>query len=253
MKKLGLIFVGLMFSGCGGGGGDAFKANYSTLKVFSDGSGVAQGKGNDGSRALILIPEVTNIVTEANKNSGDSDLDLEMTDFPIVGSTATSTIRQGAVTAEGLTQNILIYHMDDENGMSLITIPQYGIKYFLVSGDEFTGNLSGTFSFSGDQILEGWQVGNFREIGSVTIDADFDNNVFTYNGTTESSSLIGVGVLESDTARFTDVDATLTVSGRSYEATIHGLINGSSGKNTTGVFHTNDSTPDYVGAFSAKK
>ena len=251
MKKFILLGCVCGLSACGGGGG--IDASYKTLKVFSDSAGVAVGTGSDGSKALALMPEISAIVTEINTTSDTSDTELKLEDFPIVGSTESSTIRQGALTENGVTQNFLIYDIDGEQGFGLITLPEYGMKYLLVSGSELTGNPSGTFTYRGDQIVEAWQSGAFREFGTVTIGANFDTNSFTYSGETANSSLAGTGVLEVDQGRFTDIDATLTVSGRSYETTVHGLVNGNLAETATGVFHTNDSTPDYVGAFVAKK
>lgn len=252
MKKFVLLGCVCGLSACGGGGGQ-IDASYKTLRVFSDSSGVAVGTGSDGSKALVLMPEISAVVTEINSTSDTSDTELNLEDFPVVGNTERSTIRQGAVTEDGLTQNFLIYEIDGEQGFGLVTLPEYDMKYLLVSGSEMIGNPSGAFTYTGDQIVEAWQSGAFREVGTVTIGANFDTNSFTYSGETANSSLTGTGILEVDQGRFTDIDATLIVSGQSYETTIHGLVNGNVAETATGVFHTNDSTPDYVGAFVAKK
>ena len=57
----------------------------------------------------------------------------------------------------------------------------------------------------------------------------------------------------TSTDKLTSVDANIIANGSTYTATIHGLLSGSGASSVTGVFHTNDSRPDYAGAFVAKK
>lgn len=252
MRNIILGFLaGFTVSACGGGGGPV-EVSYNTLRVFSDGAGVAVGT-TGATKELTLIPEVSAVVTEVNNLGDASQYTVELSSFPIIGSTANSTIRQGAITSDGITQNILIYEIDGEQGFGQITMPEYGIKYYSAQSNGDPVNPTGTFTYAGDQLVEAWQSGSFSEIGTVTITANFDSNSISYSGQTASSTLNGTGVLEVDEARFTDVDATLVVSGQTYTTTIHGLVNGTDASSTTGVFHTNDLTPDYAGAFVAKK
>lgn len=57
----------------------------------------------------------------------------------------------------------------------------------------------------------------------------------------------------SFTGKLTSVDASIIANGSAYTATIHGLLSGAGASSVTGVFHTNDSRPDYASAFVAKK
>ena len=49
------------------------------------------------------------------------------------------------------------------------------------------------------------------------------------------------------------MDANLTVNENSYVSSIHGMINGAGATSLSGVFYSNDLTPDYVGAFTVVK
>lgn len=254
LKYIAAISATLGLAACGGGG--SVSQSYSSVSVLNDGSGVA--KANlDSTTALVLIPNVDTYIANGNAGlNGAGDDNFELNQVPIIGTTSVATIRQGAVSAsDGISQNITVYEINDATeGFGLVELPQYGVSYFIAASEKPLSNVpSGTFTYTGNQVVRHWQGGSFKEFGDVTINADFTNKSFDYTGSSSNAALNGTGYLDTSTGRLTDVDASLTANGSTYTATIHGLLSGSGASSVTGVFHSNDSTPDYAGAFVAKK
>ena len=244
----------LMLSACGGGGGSP-DLSYKAVRVFSDGSGVAVGTSDDGSKIMVLAPEIGAIVAIDSSSSDNDDLDIELEDFPIIGSTANAIIRQGAVSSDGINQNLLIYETGNgEDGFVFVTMPEYGFEYYLTGGEALSNLPSGRFTYRGDQMIKSYQSSSgINQVGTAEISIDFDNKTFAYTGQTQTTSLTGSGILEPSQGRFTDASATLNVGTQQYDATIHGLLNGNGASSATGVIHSNESTPRYGGAFVTQK
>ena len=251
--KIAAAALSVILTGCGGGGGSP-DVSYKAVRVFSDGSGVAIGTQDDNSKGLLLAPEIASLISLSAESDGNDDLDIELEDFPIVGTTATSVIRQGAVSSDGVTQNLLIYEAGNgEDGFALITMPEYGLEYYLTGGEVLANVPSGTFVYRGDQIVRSYSGSGLDQSGTLQINANFDDGTFTYTGQTSTTSMNGTGILEAAQGRFTDTDASLTVGSRSYETTIHGLLHGDGAASAAGVFHSNEATPLYGGAFVAER
>jgi hypothetical protein len=253
-KYCAVIAATFALTACGGGGG--VTQGYSSVSVLSDASGVA--KANlDSTTALVLIPSVDTYIANGNAGlNGAGDDNFELNQVPIIGTTSVATIRQGAVSAsDGISQNITVYEINDATeGFGLIELPQYGIRYFIAASEKPLSNIpSGTFTYTGNQVVRHWQGGSFKEFGDVTINADFTNKEFVYSGSSSNAGVNGIGYLDTSTGKLTSVDASLIANGSAYTATIHGLLSGAGASSITGVFHTNDASPDYAGAFVAKK
>lgn len=248
------IVATLVLSACGGGGGSP-EVSYKAVRIFSDGSGVAVGTSDDGSKAMVLAPEIGAIVAIDSSSSDSDDLDIELEDFPIIGSTANAIIRQGAISSDGITQNLLIYETGNgEDGFAFVTMPEYGIEYYLSAGETLSNVPSGSFTYRGDQMIKSYQTSSgINQVGTAEILIDFDNKTFAYTGQTQTTSLTGSGILEPAQGRFTDVSATLNVGAQQHNATIHGLLHGNGASSATGVIHSNEATPLYGGAFVTKK
>ena len=253
LKYCVAIFVAFALTACGGGGG--VSSSFSAVSVLSDGSGVARIAG--GSSTLVLITEVDAYIAQGNAGlTGTSDGNLKLDQVPIIGSTNVATIRQGAVTDKGGTsQNITVYEINNATeGFALIEVPQYDVVYFAAGSDKPLSNIpSGSFTYTGNQVVRHWQGGSFKEFGDVTINADFTNKEFVYSGNSANTGVNGIGYLDTSTGKLTSVDASIIANGSAYTATIHGLLSGAGASSITGVFHTNDARPDYAGAFVAKK
>lgn len=253
LKYCVAISAAFALTACGGGGG--VSSSFSAVSVLSDRSGVARVSGE--SQTLVLIPEVDAYIAQGNSGgTGTSDDNFELDQVPIIGSTSVATIRQGAVTDKsGNSQNITVYEINNaDEGFGLVEVPQYGVVYFIAGSERPLSNIpSGSFTYTGNQVVRHWQGGSFKEFGNVVIDADFTNNEFVYSGNSTNAGVNGIGYLDTSTGKLTSVDANIIANGSTYTATIHGLLSGAGASSVTGVFHTNDSRPDYAGAFVAKK
>ena len=261
VKYFAPIIATFALSACGGGGGSldigssSPEVRFQAVRVFSDGSGVAVGTSDDGSKGMVLAPEIGAIVAIDSSSSNNDDLDIELEDFPIIGSTANAIIRQGAISSDGITQNLLIYETGNgEDGFAFVTMPEYGIEYYLTGGETLYNVPSGSFTYRGNQMIKGYRSSSgFDQVGTAEISIDFDNETFEYIGQTQTTNLTGSGILEPSQGRFTDASATLNVGTQQFDASIHGLLHGYGASSATGVIHSNESTPRYSGAFVAKK
>lgn len=251
----------MVLTACGGtsigGGGDSSAtssnqqlANYSTLKVFTDGAGVARGLGVDGSHALVITPDVTLVVKESNSVT-ESDLDrLEFSDFPIVQQLATNAnVRVGAYTVDGITANVTaIEDLGGEAGLFLIDIPNYG-NLIMAAGTNYRSSPLGVHSYNGTVGIGRRSINSNPELGAFTLSADFTNSNFSYNGSTTSNTISATGLVDIPNGRFTTNSMTLNTSGIQRTGTMYGQFHGTAAASVSGVFHTSEANPVFIGAF----
>jgi hypothetical protein len=240
-----------LLTACGGGAtSNNPVASYTTLQVFNDGAGVARGTGNDGSQALVITPDVTEVVAEANTVTGSDIAGLQVSDFAIVQSLGTNAnLRSGALTTNGVTMNILaVEDLGGEAGIILAEIPNYA-SIVMVTGTQYGSAPSGTFTYSGTMGMGPRTTNATAELGSFTMSANFSNQTFTYNGTTTSNSVSGSGVLDTTNGRFATNSLAINTNNVSRTGTMYGQMHGSTAKSVSGVFNTNETSPFYTGAF----
>ena len=101
--------------------------------------------------------------------------------------------------------------------------------------------------------VAGGRYSSFAEIGSLSMTANFSNNTFSINGTSTNSSLTGTGFIDPANGRISSADLTFTKSGSSYGATTMGNLTGNGATDVSGVFYTNDTNPDYAGAYAGSR
>lgn len=258
IKKLTAIPVLLSLSACGGGGSGGGGgggnsdpvASFSTLKVFSDGSGVGSGVAEDGSRLVFIAPEIAAFVAEGNDLNAQDVPDLNISDFPVVQSLPTNAnLREGTITENGVVFNVtFVEDLGGEGGLALLEIPN-SASVGLATGSALTGNPIGSQTYSGTMTMGVRGATSNQEFGSFIMAADFDADTYAFDGATASNSLSGNGVIDIETGTFSSNGLNATTNGTNRTATMYGQLHGNDAESVSGVFHTNESNADYGGGF----
>jgi hypothetical protein len=243
------ILLGLL-SACGGGGGPV-TVRYSTVKTFSDNAGVAVGVASNGQQQLVIMPEVRDVVAELNANSSTNPSDV-YANLPVTSRTAYADIRSGTVIVDGVAVQALLV---DDNGGDAKLVYAYvpgAFDVLIAQGSSLGSVPSGTFTYTGthgigDRLYGGAEIGTFR------MSTDFTNKTFSYNGTTTNSSLSGTGSIDTATGVFGSASMSSRVYSSTRDATLLGMLHGSSAQSTSGVFYTNEANPRYAGGFAGSR
>jgi len=251
MRLKTLLITLPLLTACGATAPTTSVVTYTTLSVFSDGGGVFRGLGNDTGKTLIgITPDVANVVASANDAaSSDSPSGIDPSTFALVSSNSLGTIRQGSLTVGSTAVNVTVYeNIGETSALLYLAVPSDGSQ-LLALGDELSGLPTGTFRYTGQQTLGVRTSGSSPEVGSFALDANFDSNTFIYSGVTDNTTLGGSGVIDSSSGRLASTALALTTPIGNYTATMHGLFQGASAAGVTGVYHTNDTNPDFAGGF----
>jgi hypothetical protein len=135
----------ILVAACGGGGsggtsGDAVSVDATPLRVFSDGSGVGSVRavsGEEVTTGYILTPELASVLEELEAADEVTPFDANL--VPVVGSGPNTQIRQGAVTIEGVSINVIGAITDAEDAtLVLLEDPASGASILLSEGIEAT-------------------------------------------------------------------------------------------------------------------
>ncbi|MFU8864640.1 MAG: hypothetical protein ACNA7O_12060 [Rhodobacterales bacterium] len=219
---------------------------YTTLRAFSDGAGVGRGVASDGTETVFIAPDIAEVVAIANQNDPVSD--IQFSDFAVVDTRPTAVIRQGTITIEGQVANVtIIADNGGEAGLIYLDIPGYGDAVF-AAGSAFGTAPNGSFTYNGVHVVADRFFGG-SEDGTFSLTADFNNQTFSYNGSTLSSSLSGSGTIDTVNGRFSSNTLSSNVGSDTGTASMYGQLHGNSAQSVSGVFHTNESDPFYAGAF----
>lgn len=252
-KVLFALPVVSLLAACGGGSSGSIStpspsANFTTVRAFSDGAGVGRAVASDGSETVFIAPDITEVVSAANQSSSNPVTDIQFSDFAVVQVLPTAVVRQGAVTIEGVATNVLIVEDNrGEAGLVYLEIPGVADAVFAV-GSAFGTAPNGAFTYNGVHVIGNRTFGGI-ETGSFTLTADFNNRTFDYNASTTNTALAGSGTIDTANGRFASNNLGANVLGTSSTASMYGQLHGNSGESVSGVFHTNEASPFYAGAF----
>jgi hypothetical protein len=246
MKKLGVLVILFSLAGCGG---SSNLTNVSLTKVFPDRAGIITGSYANGSKVAAVWPDAAATVVESNKNTSSN---MQASSFPIVGSYSTGKVRSGAITDGRFSANITVY--EDSSGDAVLFYADEPGSYNGVMGivAPYTAP-TGTFSYSGLFAAADRTYSSSLETGSFTMSANFSAKTVVFNGQTTSYLLTGNATLDSDTGTFNSNTFRFEDANYYYEASIYGLMGGNGATATSGVFHTNDYSVDYAGAFVGQR
>jgi hypothetical protein len=250
-KIIAASFVLSTLSACGGGdGGGGVTLSATALNVFNDGAGVGRVVRSNGSEFVYIGP---NIVADVNATNGSSSVTpIDITLYPIVSQSNGYNFRQGTSTENGLTVNVIVAEKIGSGTASIAYIYNNSADAIAAGGGSFNSAPSGSHTYSG-MYLAGGRYSSFAEIGSLSMTANFSNNTFSINGTSTNSSLTGTGFIDPANGRISSANLTFTKSGSSYGATTMGNLSGNGATDVSGVFYTNDTNPDYAGAYAGSR
>ena len=244
-----LLMLSGLLSGCGAGLQTSSNP-FNVVSRFSDSAGVFKGvDAASGNTAVGISPDVVNVIKSANESSSGSVVGIDPSSFALLSSNSLGKIRQGTMAAGDLTANVTIYSNTSESA-SLILLGVPGIANILMArGTKLVGYPSGTYTYSGQHGAGRRVVGATPELGSFSLNANFNSGVFTYSGSTTNTSLTGSGVIDKTSGQIAGNSLTMRTPSRTYSATMYGNLHGNNAADVSGVFHTNDTNPDYAGGF----
>lgn len=145
-----------LLAACGGGSSGTSNnptlatTNFSTVRVFSDGAGVARAVSSDGVQGYVIVPDVALTVSTANSLTAEDLANVQVSDFPIVQVlNSNGNLRQGAMTVEGVVINITA--VEDLGGQAaafFMEIPGDS-NALVVNGTQPSNIPTGTFQYQG--------------------------------------------------------------------------------------------------------
>ena len=252
LKNFFILFLMVsIVSSCGGGsGGTTATLSATALTVFNDGAGVGRVVNSSGSEFVYIAP---NIVADVNAvNNSDSVTSVDVTLYPIVSQSNGYNLRQGTLTSDGFTANVIVAEKIGAGNASIAYIYDSTNDALAAGGGSYSNAPSGSHSYNGLYVAGG-RYSSFAEIGSLSMNANFSNNTFSINGISSNSSLTGSGFIDPSNGRISGANLTFTRSGSSYGATTMGNLTGDGATDVSGVFYTNDTNPDYAGAYAGSR
>ena len=244
-----------LLTACGGSTTSVSEtAQFTTLKQFSDSAGVARGVYADGTETVFIASNVAGIVTAANKSVGTTvgaTTTYRSTAFsgvPVTQRLSSAVVRRGTVVLEGQTANVLI--VQENNGQAgLVYMAAPSGDILTASGTAFGAAPNGVFTYNGTHIIAERSLGGGAQDGTFSLQANFNNKTFSYNGKTTSTALTGSGTIDTVRGRISSNNLSSNVNGVTSTATLYGQLHGTVAQSTSGVFHTNEADPNYAGAF----
>jgi hypothetical protein len=176
-KIIVAIFILSTLSACGGGGGGTLSA--TALTVFNDGAGVARVVNSNGSEFVYIAP---NIVADVNAtNNSGSVTPVDITQYPIMSQSNGYNLRQGTMTADGVTANVIVAEKIGSGTASIVYIYNNSGDALAAGGGSFSSAPSGSHTYNGLYVAGG-RYSSFAETGSLSMTANFADNTFSING-----------------------------------------------------------------------
>jgi len=259
LKLISILGALLILTGCGGGGSGSGANPPSqnlavALSVLSNGQGIARISGG-AIVGLVFSPQIATVVQDMNTSwqSGNSSSvgDLNPSNFPVVSTTATTETRKGTITSDGVTVNATILKNNATNNATGRYIEIPGDADILIVVGDSSSNIptTGTATFTGVFTQNARSVIAPGQLGTFSLSVNYSASTFTLNATSTSAALSGSGTINLTNGLFASSDMAFSVNGARYTANLYGNLNGGSATSVSGLFFTNDSTPDYAGSF----
>ena len=245
MRLITIFFILPLLTACGA----SSSIKYTTVSVFKDKGGVFLGSNKEGQTVIGMSPYVAEVVASSNDSTSSNSADLDKNSFNLLSSNSFGKIRQGSLTVGSRAVNVLVYEDTAEiAGLFLVPVPSEGLL-MMAGGDKLNGLPTGTFRYSGQNVVSVRASGSYREVGTFVLDVDFTSQKFDFAGTTASNTINGSGVIDSSNGRFGSNSLSFRRNGTKYDATMYGVFSGTNAKAVSGIYHTNDAYPDFAGGF----
>ncbi len=256
-KIITTFLVIAFLSGCGGGGGGGSSASSNqavVLSVLSNAQGIARITGGN-SVGLFYSPQISTIVQSMNQSwqNGSSSAvgDINPANFPVISTTATTETRKGTITSDGVTINVTALKNNATTNAAGVYFEIPGDADILMVAGDAASNIptTGSGTFTGVFTQNARSVIAPGQLGSFTLTIDYAASTFVFNATTSTASLSGNGTINLATGLYASSNMSFSNNGVSYTANLYGNLNGSGVTSVSGLFFTNDTTPDYAGSF----
>ena len=246
------VSLGLLVQACGGGGSSAVSTNFTTMTVFSDGAGVARMSNSSGGEGYYIAPNIVADVAASNASS-EPITAVNILDYPIMSVSNGYNLRQGTLSSGGVSMNVVLAEKIGSQEASIAYVYNNSSDAIASFARNYSSAPTGTHTYNGMHIAGG-RYTSFAEIGTLSLTANFSNNTFSINGSTSNSSLSGTGYIDASTGRISSGNLTfVSPDSTSYSATTLGNLSGSTASDVSGVYYTNDSNPDYAGAYAGSR
>ena len=239
--------IASLVAGCGGANTTP-TATFTVLKEWSDGVGVGKGNDSEGNKAYFITPYIVEVVAEANETAtATSDIDPES--FPVTDSLNGYDFREGFLDGDNL---ILAVPQSGEGGvLTYLYTTDYEIIMSVV--EKLNGVPTGIFTYNGVYAV-GLRYSDWREVGVVSLQANFSQGTFSINGQSPDTSLTGSGWINTSTGQISGSKFKFSdVNSRNYSASIVGGFGGDGASEVAGVFNTHDRSHSFVGAFAGQR
>lgn len=236
-----------LLSACGGGGGgsSATLPKLNTLSVFGDGAGVARVE-QDGITMHIMTGDIQ------NQSLDGPDVAVDISNLTSIGFNQYGEFYSGPVTINGVQVNFDVYANDIGESFIMYAFSDND-DALAAFGPKVSNIPTGSYQYLGTNII-GERTGTFTEFGTFGMTVNFTNGTAAITGSTTNTAISGTGLsVNNSNGTFTGNNLTLTVSGQSTAATIHGHFHGNGAIGISGIYHDNATTPTYAGAIAGSR
>jgi hypothetical protein len=256
MQKLliGVVLIGLV--GCGGSGdgtpatssAPVVTTTASTLTIFADAAGVGRVTSSNGTEFVYIAPSIVADVANVNA-AGSAATAVDITQYPIMSVSNGYNIRQGVVGSV----NVIVAEKVGSGKPAIAYLYDNTGDAIAAGGGAYSSAPSGSHTYTG-LYTAGGRYSTFAQIGTASLTANFSTNAFSITASSASTSLTGTGIIDPTNGRISSGTLSFVAPDNStYGATTIGNLTGSGATDVSGVFYTNDTNPDFAGAYAAAR
>ena len=243
------LLIVFTLSACGGGGKPVV-TSFNAVKLFSDGAGVGRATSSDGERAYFISPDIVDLVYFANfEDDSALDDDIDIQNYPLEAQVFGYDFRSGVENGITISGWYKTGSYKGADASVVFMFPPIGDQIILAGVSELKGAPTGTYSYNGIYTVHD-RAYDFDEGGLVSISANFSNKTFTINASSPTTQLTGSGFLDINSGQISSTMLNFVETGVwSSKASLLGAVGGRNGSAVSGVWHTNESSPEYEGSF----
>lgn len=261
--QLKILTTGLIFalSGCGGSNSNVIDPSSSglvTLATFLNDDAIISGTTRDGNRLTAIVDDRNDFLFDANYTGLSPVTQSGVSSLPLDSNFNSSVqVRKGTLSVWGIQTNVTVYESNDETA-SLVDLKPNGGNYMVTIGTPYTKPPTGTYTYSGLFAVSHNNAWNkpvnqdWKEFGTLSLTASFDQNWVTVGGATSNYTFSAQASMNSNTGFYTGT-GRLVGQSSSDAVTVYGDFHGTNASSVTGVFHTNDGMPDIYGGWVGQR
>ena len=259
MRLITVVVCLSFLTACGGSSGGSsttvsptpISYSGSTLKVFAaeaGGAGVGRIIASNGKEMVMIAPNIVAEIAAANSvDLGGGAVDIST--YPIAQVKHGYNVRTGVYSGF----NVIATEKIGTNQASIVYFYNSTSDAIATGVTRPISMPSGTVSYNGIYVV-GNRGSTWSESGAASINVDFNNNTFSLGAVSTDTTLSGTGAIDNANGRISSNNLSFTdaVMGN-YTASTAGNIGSTNGENITGVWYTNDTAPDFAGAYAVHR